>query len=62
MTNEELFDKLKLASTRIFVAMQKIRDLDLDTADDLDKVNIIAELIQADEIISDMSKRLDYGF
>lgn len=62
MGNQQVLDQLRLASTRIFVAMQKIRDLDLDTADDLDKVNIIAELIQADEIISDMSKRLANEF
>lgn len=55
-------DQLRQANTKIFAAMLKIRDLDLDTAENLDKVNIIADLIQADELVSDVSKRLDYGF
>lgn len=51
-------DQLKQASTKIFAAMRKIRDLDFDVADDLDKVDIVADLMQADELVSDMSNRL----
>lgn len=58
MTNQQMLDQLQQASIKIFVAMQKVRDLDLDTADDLDKVNIIAELIQADDLISDLRKAI----
>lgn len=61
--NQKLaIDQLRQANTKIFAAMRKIRDLDLDTAENSDKVNIIADLIQADELVSDVSKRLDYGF
>lgn len=58
MTNQQVLDQLQLASQKIFVATQKIRDLDLDSADDLDKVNILADLFHADELIFDLKRDL----